>query len=354
MPKRKNRGIHVKFREERSCYEVVEYVSGKLKRHATGLGSLKIAEEKYAEIIIERAAPKTGQDATFGKLIAYYIKEHLPTLARQETAEKCFDRLIPYWGELKVSEYKKSQSLDYIEFRKKEFNDWLKSGDYKKERTLKVQTVRRELEQLQAVLGFCYRENKINICPHIWKPDKSKPRERWLTKKEAGRLLRTVRKMPQAGEYLYLFIIIGLYTGARSEAISLLRWPQVDFNTGHINFTANQTNDAKRSSRVPMPRRLKRELLKARKRGVDLGYVVHNNQARVKSVKNSFGTACLKAELQGVTPHVLRHTAVSWQMQDGVSPEIIGKYVGMSAQMVRQVYGHLAPEHLKEAVESYG
>lgn len=354
MPKHKNRGVHVKFRKERSTWEVVEYRSGKLERHATGFSSRADAEEKLAEFIFERNSPqKNEREITFGELIAYYIREHMGTIARPETAIKCFDRLIPYFGDLKLSDYKKSMILKYIEHRKEEFDTWLKAGEYKKVRTLKAQTVRREIEQLQAVIGYCYRDNVISVCPYLWKPERSRPRERWLTKKEAAALLRAADALPKA-DYLRLFIIIGLYTGARSEAISMLRWPQVDFNTGHINFTVNQTNDIKQASRVPMPRRLRRELLKAQKRGLEMGYVVHRHQERIKSVKNSFASACELAGLDGVTPHVLRHTAVSWMMQAGVSPEMIGKFVGMSAQMVRQVYGHLAPEHLKDAVESYG
>lgn len=355
MAKRKNRGIHVKFRPERDCWEVIEYKNGKLKRHATGLGSVKSAEERLAEIIVERTTPRKQVDEiTIGELIAHYIREHVPTLARQDTALKCFDRLVPFWGDLKLSDLKKSNVFEYIEYRKREFGSWQKDHEYLTSRKLKTQTVRRELEQLQAVIGNAYRENIINVNPYIWKPDRSKSRERWLTKKEAAALLKAARSLPQAGEYLYLFIIIGLYTGARSEAMSLLRWPQVDFNSGHIDFTKTQHSSLKKSSRVPMPRRLKRELLKASKRGVEAGFVIHENQKRIKSVKNSFSKACDLAGLKDVTPHVLRHTAVSWMMQGGVSPEKIGKYVGMSAQMVRQVYGHLAPEHLRDAIESYG
>lgn len=354
MSKRKNRGAHTKYRPDRECWEVVEYLRGKLKRHATGYGSREGAEEKLAEIIIERKAPqKRESELTLGELMARYIKEHLPTLARQDTALKCFDRLIPFWGDLKVEDAKtNSQVFKYIEYRKKEFEGW--QSKYKTKRKLKEQTVRRELEQLQAVIGYAHKKNIISVCPYIWKPERSKSRERWLTKREAASLLSSIKKLPQAGEYLYLFTIIGLYTGARSEAISLLRWPQVDFNGGYINFTLNQTNQTKKASKVPMPRRLKRELLKAKKRGVEMGYVVQDNQSRIKSVKNSFRGACKLAGLNGVTPHILRHTAVSWMVQNGVPYAKIGKYVGMSVQMVDRVYGHLAPDHLQEAVESYG
>ena len=47
MPRGKNKGIHIKYRDEpkRKCWEVVEYIRGKLKRHATGFSSREDAEE---------------------------------------------------------------------------------------------------------------------------------------------------------------------------------------------------------------------------------------------------------------------------------------------------------------------
>jgi integrase len=36
--------------------------------------------------------------------------------------------------------------------------------------------------------------------------------------------------------YLPLFIVLGLYTGARKEAILSLRWPQIDLENKRINF----------------------------------------------------------------------------------------------------------------------
>jgi len=56
--------------------------------------------------------------------------------------------------------------------------------------------------------------------------------------------------------YLPLFILMGLYTGARKEALLSLRWSQVDFAPGRINFnppSARVTN--KRRARIPIPTR---------------------------------------------------------------------------------------------------
>lgn len=366
MP-RKNKGVHVWYRKERDCWEVGEYVSGKLKRHATGFSCRSDAEKKLAEVIIQQGMPKKAENLiSIGEIIAYYIHEHVPTLASPATALKCFDRLLPYWGDLRLEDIRKSKCRDYLSVRKKEFIQWQREGAYKTERTLSDETVRRELEQLQAAIRYAWSDNVIASFPAVWKPKKCQPKDRWLTKREAALLLASAKKFPEAGEYLYLFILLGLYTGARSTAILSLRWADVDFSSGLINFKSQGETQNKKKSIVPMPKRLFREMKKARVMGTETGYVIHQKkvvsdtagkkiiQIPIKSIKGSFGSACKKAGLEKVTPHTLRHTAASWMVQKGVPLHKVAKYIGTTMEVIEKTYGHLEPDHLKEAMESYG
>jgi integrase len=53
-----------------------------------------------------------------------------------------------------------------------------------------------------------------------------------------------------------------------------------------------------------------------------------------------------------ITPHVLRHTAASWAMQNGGDEAKIADYLGMTVEMLRKVYGHHHPDYQHEAVEA--
>lgn len=352
---KRNKGLHIKYREERNCWEIVEYISGKLKRHATGLSSLEDAEEKLAEIIVLRSEPQNNNNnITLGEIMAYYITEHVPSLASQNTAIRCFDRLVPFWGDLKLSDIRKSKVREYMTYRKKEFSKWLREHNYKKKRTITDQAIRRELEQLQAAIGYAYRDNLISIRPYVWKPTKGQPRDRWMTKKEAALLLKAAREYKRVADYLELYINIGLYTGARSTAILSLKWKDVDFETGIIDFKRQGETKNKKKSRVPMPRRLLRKMKEARKFGTPEGYVVHRNQQQIKSVKNSLETVYKLAGIEKITSHTMRHTAASWMVQKGVSLRKVAKYLGTSTQMIEQTYGHLEPDHLEEVKASFG
>ena len=50
-------------------------------------------------------------------------------------------------------------------------------------------TARRELEVLSAAIGFAHREHKLTHTIVVHLPDKAQPRDRWLTRDEAARLV---------------------------------------------------------------------------------------------------------------------------------------------------------------------
>ena len=86
--------------------------------------------------------------------------------------------------------------------------------------------MRRELSTLRAALNFAVGEQRLTIAPPVLLPEKPEGQDRWLTRPEAARLLNAARTgRSDVRLYLLLFILIGLYTGARKDAILSLRWP---------------------------------------------------------------------------------------------------------------------------------
>ena len=86
---------------------------------------------------------------------------------------------------------------------------------------------------------------------------------------------------------------------------------------------------------------------------------------QVADIKNGWSNACRVAEAlaakQGVaidlsdaTPHVLRHTAITWAMQLGAEPEDVSGFFGVSLQTIESVYGHHHPDHQASAMQAMG
>jgi integrase len=95
-------------------------------------------------------------------------------------------------------------------------------------------------------------------------------------------------------------------------------------------------------------------LKRARKRGTDLGYVLHRNGERILDIKKGFAAACDRAGLKDVTPHTLKHTAATWLMQRGTGLWEAAGFLAMSEKMLREVYGHHSPDFQKEAAANIG
>ena len=63
----------------------------------------------------------------------------------------------------------------------------------------------------------------------------------------------------------------------------------------------------------------------------------------VLRVSKGFRQAAKEAGLDGVSPHTLRHTAITWAMQGGVPFFDAGTYFGVSPQVLERTYAHFNP-----------
>src|SRR5262249_43501878 len=148
---------------------------------------------------------------------------------------------------------------------------------YAQKRGRSAGTVRRELGVLRAAINYAHSNGRITRPVAVELPERPEPRDRWLTRREAAWLIRGART-PHARLYLPLFILIGLYTGRRKQAILSLRWPQVDLEAGTIDFEiAGRKRTKKRRGIIRIPPRLLPHLRRARKRGTEMGFVLHVN-----------------------------------------------------------------------------
>lgn len=184
----------------------------------------------------------------------------------------------------------------------------------------------------------------------IPRPDKPAGRDRWLTQGEAARLLRESRHVWRSRLHLPLYILIGLYTGQRRGAILDLKWTQVDFINGRIDFNPPGRQQTKKHRPViAVPRQLLAMLRRAHKRA-SCEYVIAYNGQRVLNIKHGFATACERAGLGGIGTHVLRHTAGTWMAQAGVPLFQIAGYIGHSDARTTELYSHHHPDYQKGAV----
>jgi integrase len=220
----------------------------------------------------------------------------------------------------------------------------------------KKSSVRRDLEHLSACLGYAVQEGLLTYAPKITYPAAATPRQRFLDRGEVARLLWTCWRYKQHGpknqilyplRHLCRFILMGVYSGTRSAAILSSSFvvgsdrSYIDMRSGvFFRLAEGRTETKKRQPPVGLPDRLLAHLRRWQRK-TNAGWVITFHSEPVASVKKGFARAAKLAGLGGVTPHVLRHTFMTWVLTSGMDLHVAAKTAGMSAKTADRVYGHL-------------
>lgn len=336
MPRR-NTGPKTTYRKDRNCWEVTVIDRGRRKRLATGFSGREQAQQALVEVLTDIRKPKAKCDPAqrlVGDALADYASEHGPLTTSPATIGFIVKALTPFWGEKTVAQVTKTNCQKYLALRK--------SKPAKHKGTLSDETVRKELRILRAALNHDVREGRLTVAPPVWLPEESARRERWLTREEVAKLIRAARKDKRCRKHLPWFILIAYYTGMRKTAILELRWPMVDLNQGLINWNPPGRKQTKKRRPIqPMNRRLRLIMRMLRRRGTDMGYVLHIHQRRIRDIRKGFNGAVTTAKLgDEVTPHIMCHTSITHALQRGVPTWEAAGFYGRTEEMIREVYGH--------------
>ena len=176
-------------------------------------------------------------------------------------------------------------------------------------------------------------------------------------------LIAAAKVLPRDGHpafHLADFIVLALHTGCRSQELLGLEWDRVDLHNNLIQLEAKHTKSGKGRS-VPINKDARAALLnRARYRAThcpDSPWVfAHSNPRwqgqRIHSVKKAFAAACKRAQIDNCSPHTLRHTCASWLVMEARPLIEVRDILGHSTVKMTERYAHLAPDHLRNAVQS--
>jgi len=343
MP-RPNRGVYLVDKPRRLPSGVFVWVArwfegGRKRERILGPGSRADAEKRIVEFREERRAAEKGlRDPDHYPIdfaLSNYVREHAPSRAGAATIGYNVAALAPFFGKMMVSEITPEACRKYARQRK-----------------VKPATIARELTTLAAALNHDRKEGRLTLVPHIPMPPQPPAKDRWLSPVEAAALIRAARHDRQARSHLTRFIVLALYTAARSGAILDLRWNQVKIEQGLIDFNPpGRTQTKKGRAIVPISRRLMTLLRRWKAKGRPNGYVINIAGQPVGSIKKSFKAAAKRAKgkLADVTPHTLRHTSATWMAQRGVPLFAVAKFLGQKVAGTTEKYAHSDPEFLAGA-----
>jgi integrase len=195
-----------------------------------------------------------------------------------------------------------------------------------------------------------------NVAQDVKKLREDNSQDRVLSPDEEKEILKASPK------FLVPIIIVATNTGMRLGEILGLRWAEVDRKDGEAVqggfIRIGSESKGHRARHVPINAALKTALDAEKPVASEDGFVpfVFVNPGfekpyKVTSVSKTFAVAARRANVEGVSFHTLRHTAVSRMVAAGIPDRIIMKIVGHTTPNMVSRYAHLAPNSLKGATD---
>ena len=197
------------------------------------------------------------------------------------------------------------------------------------------------------------RESGRNPCRSVHKY-KTRPCERFLTDAEFGRLGRALDAMeaegavqPCAAAAIRLLVL----TGCRRNEILDLHWDDVDPAAGELRLRDSKTG----ARMVPLTPAV-RDVLANISRIADNPWVIPGKKPgdRLRNINKPWTALRVRAGLEGVRIHDLRHTWASRALALGESLPMIGRLLGHNRIETTARYVHLARDTEKASATKVG
>lgn len=325
------------------------------KETGTGIRAADVgeAEKRLADYIADKHDPTQGpkrlDKILIGNVMNVYLKERAPETRSKDFIAATAAPIIEWWGQKTLADIRGQTCRDYVTWRTSQ-----RIKRRKKARNASVATARHDLKVMRAAIKYYNAEyGPLPNEPKVTLPDPSPPKERWLTRAEAAKFLKVAKRYP----HLRRFILVGLHTASRMGVILGLRWVPstssgwIDVQNGLLYRRGQKEIDTKkRRPPARIPAKLLGFLRRWRKHDVAHGitHVMHYKGAPIGDIHKVWATTRNMASLgPDVTPHTLRHTAICWQLQEGVEAWEVAGWAGLTVEMIDKVYGHHSPDHQK-------
>lgn len=252
-------------------------------------------------------------------------------------------RLSPFFGRHRLDGIDESSVREFVQIRRQ-------GG-------AKPSTINRELATLSHMLRCASRWGWIarDKVPVIDRLKEGPGRIIALSDDQCAALLKAAQDDQDAD--LWLFVSVCLQTSMRHGEARRLRWEHYDAHRRRFYIP-----EAKAGERdQPVPRKLAEALTEVmRARGAREGYLFAGGPGSSTGYRHTFRKAFRRAvERAGldpskVTPHTMRHTAITKLVKAGVDLPTVQKVSGHKTLSMVLRYSHVDGAHIDNAIEHIG
>ncbi|MFT9092540.1 MAG: site-specific integrase [Gluconacetobacter sp.] len=341
MPRDRNDKPHLELR--RGKWAVVWWEGGKRHRRSSGSADEKVARRFLTDF--ESQMDARPVQLWMADAFARYVDSRRGKISALKRLEEAIVPLSRSMGHLRVDQVDQRAWDRYAatRFRKP-------TAVRPDPAPVSQGTLRREFNVLRATMRRARKDGFLPRPPEIEAPRDSAPRDRYLTKEEAKRLLDACTT-----EHVRTFMAIAIYTGARKGSILALTWDRVNWQTGMIDFQEpDKPITGKRRSIVPMTKALRLEMETAQANANGHHVVQWHGKAIPTGLRWSFAKACERAGLSWKpTPHHLKHSVASWFAMDRVPIDQAADWLATDPTTLRRVYRKFDPTYLRSIADDF-
>lgn len=371
--------LYLRDRRGRTAVWVILHNGREISTGAAATNNGK-AHAAFADYLGRTHVPQFGSSdpaqILIADVLATYAEQRAPRTRRRDLIAGAIRKLDEFFGERTCATITAAACNDYVDWRTDQASKRSKIGA-----RIKPASAGRELVVLSAALHWAWKNRLLDRPLSVTFPPRSPRRERHLSRSEAARLIagalgfyqvrwsdrasrrehaRWQRNPDRINRHVARFILLGLYTGTRHDAILQLQW-QPNTAGGHVDLAdqvlyrraGDSLDTSKRRPPLPLPPRLLPHLQRWQRMG-DRHLVEWNGAPIASQERRGFAGARELAGLDAaVTPHILRHTFATWLLQSGASVYDVAGALGASEAVVRATYGHHAKDRMRATVAAF-
>jgi integrase len=377
-------GVKVKERVKGSG-EWWIYINHRGRRKAKKIGSEKTALEVARKIEARLTLGDMGlldkekqKSPAFKEYADRWISITVPATCKPSTLKGYEEILrvhvLPVFGSLPIAGINRLSIKEFLMKKTRESRTFQVNGKERKVNGYSASTLQHIKNAISGILNLAVDDAVINVNPahklgKVLRTKGLRLEADPLTREELAILLKTFKEHYPAH---YPFVLTLARTGMRLGEVLGLQWGDVDFNGRFITVRRGisrgkiETPKNDKSRRVDMSRHLAETLSELRKQrrvedfrkgrgeGPEWIFPSATQKPLVASHWRSrvFEKALAKAGLRKIRIHDLRHGYASMMIQAGESLAYIRDQLGHhSIKVTVDIYGHLAPDGNKEAVD---
>jgi len=282
------------------------------------------------------------QGMTFVKWANTYLERYAKAKRTARDDERHVRTLSAFFGNMLLSQITRAHVEEFKQSRRVRL--------LSPEKPVSAATCNRELACLRHILKLAVEEGLREAAPLVKLYKEHGARDRVLSEEEYHRLLEA------SSPHLHRLILCAYETGMRAGEVKRLTWDKVDFKTGFIRLSAEDTKTNEKRA-IPISAALRETLEEIRKEQREGkiasigGYVFPwKGKPMTEGWKTAFHAACRRGKIENFHFHDLRHTFVTRKVREGWDYKRIMAITGHKTFATFQRYNNPTEEDVKAVV----